>query len=107
MRKTGRTSILSMLVAVLVAGLSTVALAASEGGETDEGGGTEATTTTIDSGLTPAVDAAREETPAPLADWTYRYMIPTGLALAAVVILIVSIKYFTDVVRKRYRIVEE
>jgi hypothetical protein len=34
-------------------------------------------------------------------------MIPTGLALAAIVILATAIKYFTDVVRKRYRIVEE
>jgi hypothetical protein len=34
-------------------------------------------------------------------------MIPTTLALAAVIILLTSIRYFTDVVRKRYRIVEE
>ena len=40
-------------------------------------------------------------------DWTYRYMIPTGLALAVIVIAVTSVQYFTAVVRKRYRIVEE
>jgi hypothetical protein len=40
-------------------------------------------------------------------DWTYRYLIPTGLVLAVVVILITSIRYFTNVVRRRYRIIEE
>ncbi len=33
-------------------------------------------------------------------------MVPTALALAAVIVLVTAIKYFTDVVRKRYRIVE-
>jgi len=107
MRKTGRNPVLLVLVALLITGLSTTALAASEGGEGEEGGGTEATTTTIDSGLAPAVDAAVDAGPPVEVDWTYRYMVPTGLALAAIVVLIVSIKYFTDVVRKRYRIVEE
>ncbi|HEU4320442.1 MAG TPA: hypothetical protein VFS66_10225 [Acidimicrobiia bacterium] len=106
MRKTGRNSVVFVLVALLITGLSTVALAASEGGE-EEGGGAEVTTTTIVSGLSPAVDAGVEEAPPAEVDWTYRYMVPTGLALAALIVLIVSIKYFTDVVRKRYRIVEE
>ncbi len=47
-----------------------------------------------------------DETEAPL-DWTYRYMIPTAIALGVVVIVIISAQYFTQVVRKRYRIVEE
>jgi hypothetical protein len=34
-------------------------------------------------------------------------MIPTALVLAALVVLLTSIRYFTNVVRKRYRIVEE
>jgi hypothetical protein len=41
------------------------------------------------------------------ADWTYRYLVPTGLALIVLVILITTTRYFIDVVRKRYRIVEE
>lgn len=57
--------------------------------------------------LTPAVPIEPPvDTPAVL-DWTYRFLIPTGLVLAAVVILITAIRYFTNVVRKRYRIVEE
>ena len=46
------------------------------------------------------------ETPVPL-DWTYRFMIPTAVALAVIVVLMTSIRYFTNVVRKRYRIIEE
>lgn len=40
-------------------------------------------------------------------DWTYRYLIPTGIVLAVLVIVITTIQYFTSVVRKRYRIVKE
>lgn len=60
-----------------------------------------------DSGLTPAVELEPEAEAEVLPDWTYRYMIPAGLVLAAVVILLTSIRYFTNVVRKRYRIVQE
>jgi len=103
MRRSGRRPFLVLLVLVLV---TTFALAASAQSEGEDGsaGGT-ATTTTV-SGLTPAVDAGQDEAAAPLPDWTYRYLVPTGLLLAAVIILFTAIKYFTDVVRKRYRIVE-
>ena len=46
------------------------------------------------------------ETPTVL-DWTYRYLIPTALIIAVLVVVVTSIRYFTNVVRKRYRIVEE
>jgi hypothetical protein len=105
MSRTGRTAVLLLIVAVLVAGFSLVVLAAEEGGE-GEGGGGDATTTTIDSGLSPAVPIEAEEAPPAEVDWTYRYMIPTGLIIAALIILVTAVKYFTDVVRKRYRIVE-
>ena len=105
MSRPRRNSLLLLIVAVLVAGFSIVALAAEEGGEGEEGGG-DATTTTIDSGLSPAVPIEPEEAAPAEVDWTYRYMIPTGLVIAAVIILVTAIKYFTDVVRKRYRIVE-
>ncbi len=81
------------------------AVAVSEGGESESE--EVAPTTTINSGLSPAVpidDAVPDEAP---LDWTYRYMIPLGLALAGVIVLLTAIKYFTDVVRRRYRIVEE
>jgi len=46
--------------------------------------------------------AAEEET----ADWTYRYLIPTLLALAVVVVIATTIQYFVRVVRNRYKVVE-
>jgi hypothetical protein len=91
---------------VLVVGFSLSALSATEGDEVgeEEGG---VTTTTINSGLHPAVDVGGE-TAAPVpVDWTYRYMVPLALVLAALIILSTAIKYFTNVVRKRFRIVEE
>ena len=108
MSRPGRKALLVMLVAIFVVGLTLTAMAASEGEEaaTDEEGAA-ATTTTIQSGLVPAVDATVEEPPPAEVDWTYRCMVPTALALAAIVVLITAIKYFTDVVRKRYRIIQE
>jgi hypothetical protein len=107
MSRTGRNSLLIMLIA-LMASFSLSVLAATEGGEGgEEEGATDSTTTTIVSGLTPAVELSGDEPATAETDWTYRYMVPTALALAAVVILFTAIKYFTDVVRKRYRIVEE
>lgn len=106
MSRTARNSLLLLIVGVLVAGFSLTVLAAEEGGEADEDEGA-ATTTTIDSGLSPAVPIVVEEGEAELADWTYRYLIPTGLALAGVIVVVTAVKYFTDVVRKRYRILDE
>lgn len=40
------------------------------------------------------------------ADWTYRYLIPTLLALAVVVVIATTIQYFMRVVRNRYKVVE-
>lgn len=107
MRRTGRNSLLVLLAVVLVTSLSLTAVGTTEGEEGGDDGGVGSTTTTIDSGLTPAVPVSDDEAAAPPADWTYRYLIPTGLILAAIVVLITAVKYFTDVVRKRYRIVEE
>lgn len=105
MSRTGRNSLLLFLVGLLVAAVSLTALGAEEG---DEGAADDSTTTTtVASGLTPAVEMeGGEQVPADV-DWTYRYLIPTGLALAGIIILVTAVKYFTDVVRKRYRIVEE
>jgi hypothetical protein len=38
-------------------------------------------------------------------DWTYRFFIPTLLVIAAVVVIFTVVRYFTNVVRKRYRVV--
>lgn len=64
-------------------------------------------TTVVTTDIEPVVSVT---TPAPddaIPDWTYRYMVPTGIALVVLVILVTTVRYFTDVVRKRYRIVEE
>ena len=39
--------------------------------------------------------------------WTYRYLIPTSVAIATIIILGNVIQYFRKVVKKRYKIVEE
>jgi hypothetical protein len=59
------------------------------------------------SGLEPAVPIENEDEAAATPDWTYRYLIPTALALTVLIVLFTSIRYFSDVVRKRYRVVEE
>lgn len=66
---------------------------------------TDATVPTVD--FEPAVPITTPAPTPPLPDWTYRYMVPTGIAIALVIAVITSVQYFTRVVRKRYRIVEE
>lgn len=107
MTRLGRNTLLLLTIGLLVAAFSHIAVAAEEGATDEGGGGDEATTTTINSGLSPAVPVVLEEPEPALADWTYRYIVPTGLALAAVIVIVTAVKYFTDVVRKRYRIVDE
>ncbi len=102
MKSNGSRVILLGLVVALVA-IPLVGLAADDGGEST----TDSTQAVEDSGIVPAVELVEEPAPEAQADWTYRYLIPTGLALAALVIVATSVKYFTDVVRRRYRIVEE
>lgn len=72
-----------------------------------EEGSTTTTSTAPAANLTPAVPIEPPADAPAALDWTYRFLIPTGLVLAALVILITSIRYFTNVVRKRYRIIEE
>lgn len=90
---------------------ATAALAQEEGEETTTTvAGTETTVgeaPATTSGLRPAVEVLDEEEIAADPQWTYRYLIPTALVLAVLIILVISIRYFSDVVRKRYRAVEE
>jgi hypothetical protein len=105
MQRSGRWTriLLTILALTAVMGLALPALAQEEATTTTAPAG--ATTAPVED-IEPAVPIVpAEETPT-LADWTYRYLIPTGLALAVLVIVITSIRYFTNVVRKRYRIVE-
>lgn len=106
MKRIGRITAPVLILSTLLLILSVTALAASE--ESDEAPADASTTTVApSSGLDPAVVVTDEEAIAADADWTYRYLVPTGLLLAVVVAIFTSIRYFTNVVRKRYRIVEE
>lgn len=105
MKRIGRTTAALLTVSTLFLVLSIPAFAASEEG--DEAPADSTTTLAPSSGLDPAVVVTDEEAIAADADWTYRYLVPTGLLLAVVVAIFTSIRYFTNVVRKRYRIVEE
>ena len=105
MKRFSRIAVLVVLLAAHAAFMITPALA-TEGTE-------EETSTTVSeepaptSGIEPAVPVTTPESSEPLPDWTYRYMIPTGIVLAVVVIVMTTIQYFTRVVRKRYRVVKE
>jgi hypothetical protein len=59
------------------------------------------------SDIEPAVPVTTPSQTEVLPDWTYRYMIPTGIVLAVLVIMVTAVQYFTRVVRRRYRIVKE
>lgn len=63
------------------------------------------TTGTEVSQLEPAVPIpppAPEDTTEP---WTYRYLVPTGLALALLAVFATIVQYFVRVVRSRYKLV--
>jgi len=76
------------------------------GADDDEAATTDAEVIS-ESGLEPAVPIPDEPAVETVADWTYRYMIPATLVLVVVVIVLTSVRYFTNVVRNRYRTVEE
>ena len=40
-------------------------------------------------------------------DWTYRFLIPTTVAIATLVILGKVVQYFRQVTRKRYKVIEK
>ena len=56
---------------------------------------------------TPAIVV--EEPPEQIEDvaWTYRFLIPTTVAIATLVILVNVIQYFRQVTRKRYKVIEK
>lgn len=54
----------------------------------------------------PAVVAPEPSSLVAQDDWTYRFLIPTLIALAIVVVAGTTVQYFLQVVRKRYKVVE-
>ena len=114
------------LAATTTAGTATTVASGTPAGEETGAGEETATTASMESGTTAVTDTTVEGTtettepavmiqPAvtldttPVAeaspDWTYRFFIPTLLVLAALVVIVTVIQYFTRVVRNRYRIV--
>jgi hypothetical protein len=96
------------LVLLAVLAFSMLPALATEG-ETEPPASTPTETTAGEAadGMEPAVPVEPEAPEEASQDWTYRYMIPTGIVLGVIVIVATSAQYFTSVVRKRYRIVEE
>jgi hypothetical protein len=106
MKRFSRIATLLVLLGAYAALVVTPALA-TEGTE-------EPTSTTLaeegpapTSDIEPAVPVTTPSQTEALPDWTYRYMIPTGIVLAVLVIMVTAVQYFTRVVRRRYRIVKE
>jgi ABC-type Fe3+-hydroxamate transport system substrate-binding protein len=103
-----RRSALLALLALMVVGFAIPALATEEAEEPaliSEEPAEEAVP--INADVEPAVPITTPPASDATLDWTYRYMIPLGIAVAMIVVIVTSIQYFTNVVRKRYRIVEE
>lgn len=103
MTKSGRFAAILGFCALFLMALSLPLLATDEGGEQE----TPTETTIVTTDIEPAVEVTLPPESTTTADWTYRYLIPTGIAVAILVVLATSGQYFTNVVRKRYRIVEE
>ncbi len=99
-----RRSLVAMVVGLLVLILAPAGLAQEEA----------PTDTTVPVELTvPAVDvpvpAVKISDPAPaevLQPWTFRYLIPTSLVIALLVVVGSIVAYFLKVVRTRYRLVQ-
>jgi hypothetical protein len=107
MRRFSRIAFLLVVVAAFSVLIATPVLAAEETEVTPPPAEQTEETVPATSGIEPAVPvttpAASDTTP----DWTYRYLIPTGVLLAVLVVVVTTVQYFTSVVRKRYRIVKE
>ncbi|MDP9495841.1 MAG: hypothetical protein M3P87_11440 [Actinomycetota bacterium] len=97
----------ALALTILVAAFFSISAAAVATEGTEETGTTLTETTVPPVDFEPAVPVTTPDTIEPLSDWTYRYMVPTGIAIALLVAIITSVQYFTRVVRKRYRIVQE
>ena len=95
-----KAALLAVVISVFLLALPAVA-------QEEETSTTTTSTTAPAVNLTPAVPIEPPSEAPAQPDWTYRFLIPTGIVLAGLVILVTSIRYFTNVVRKRYRIIEE
>lgn len=103
MTKSARVAVLALMSALVILLLALPGFATADPAPEED----TSETTVITSDIEPAVEVTLPQVEAAAADWTYRYLVPTGIILAILVIIATSGRYFTNVVRKRYRIVEE
>ena len=106
MRRFTRIAILLVVAGAFFALVASPALATEETDPTAPADETEQTVP-VTSDIEPAVPITTPAVIETELDWTYRYMIPTAILLAVLVIVATTVQYFTSVVRKRYRIVKE
>ncbi len=104
-----RFSRIAILLVMLGASFALVAMPVLATEETEETAPPTETDETVPatSDIEPAVPVTTPAASEVPLDWTYRYMIPTGIVLGVLVVLVTTVQYFTSVVRKRYRIVKE
>lgn len=103
MKRLSRVLVLAIVLGAVFS-VTVTALATDEPAETSTTV-TGSTVPTVD--FEPAVPVTTPDTIEPVPDWTYRYMVPTGIVIALLIAIFTCVQYFTRVVRKRYRIVEE
>jgi hypothetical protein len=98
-----------LILATLFVALGAPSLLATDGdgAEVEQPAEETGDTTAVTTDIQPAVEVTAPPADEAATDWTYRYLIPTGIAIAILVILATSGQYFTNVVRKRYRMIEE
>jgi ABC-type cobalt transport system substrate-binding protein len=102
MRTATRLAALGLLVLVL--SLTAMPAMGAESGGDDE----EAPTTTevVDFEYKPATIVEPPSSDPADQPWTTKFLVPTGLALAAIAVFVTVIQYFVRVVRSRYKVVE-
>lgn len=92
--------------------LSTLVLVAALPAVATEDAPAEVTETTVDAeaniqpGYEPAVVVEPAADTAPEPAWTTKFLVPTGLLIAAIAMLATVVMYFVRVVRTRYKVVE-
>ncbi|HSJ27486.1 MAG TPA: hypothetical protein VLB67_04700 [Acidimicrobiia bacterium] len=101
MRTVTRLALLSLLTVALAAFSALPALAAASGDD-------ESTTTTEVVAFEYEPATIVESVPADPADqpWTTKFLVPTGIAIAAIAVFVTVVQYFVRVVRSRYKVVE-
>jgi hypothetical protein len=104
MKSSRRTAVLLVaLLAMLLLSIQAMAQDAPATGDTT----TTTAATSDSSAVEPAVPVTTPNAAPATADWTYRYMTPTAIVIALLIILFTTVQYFTSVVRKRYRVLDE